>query len=319
MSDFFISYTSVDKEWAEWIAFTLEDEGYSVTLQSWDFRPGANFVLGMQQATSQATRTIIVLSPNYLESQFASPEWAAAFARDPQGLKRTLVPVIVRECKPDGLLSQIVHIDLTGKDENGARAELLEGIRLERAKPSSKPSFPGLRHRHTKPFPGSSAATGAISGKVYVPEIRRQPTDVEKKRFLRSAFETIQTYFELALQEFSRVTPGLEFDFQPVTALEFRVEIFLQGKSVAACRIWQGGMMPENGIYYAEGRHGFGSNSYNEVLTVANDKVDVALSSMMGSLDFSRASENINLNNMNGNEAAEYIWRRFVSNLERRR
>jgi len=35
----------------------------------------------------------MVLSPDYLKSQFASPEWAAAFADDPQGLKRKLVPV----------------------------------------------------------------------------------------------------------------------------------------------------------------------------------------------------------------------------------
>jgi hypothetical protein len=48
---FFISYTRVDEEWAEWIAWCLEEDGgYHVVVQVWDFRPGNNFVLLMQQA-----------------------------------------------------------------------------------------------------------------------------------------------------------------------------------------------------------------------------------------------------------------------------
>ena len=44
MPDFFISYTQEDRSWAEWIGWVLEEEGYAVTLQAWDFRPGGNFV-----------------------------------------------------------------------------------------------------------------------------------------------------------------------------------------------------------------------------------------------------------------------------------
>ena len=44
--DFFISYTSTDRPWAEWIAWQLEHEGFSVVIQAWDFRPGGNFFYG---------------------------------------------------------------------------------------------------------------------------------------------------------------------------------------------------------------------------------------------------------------------------------
>jgi TIR domain len=74
MTDFFISYNSVDKDWSEWIAYVLEEQGFSVVIQAWDFRPGANFVLEMQRAASEAHRTVMVLSPDYLQSQFASAE-----------------------------------------------------------------------------------------------------------------------------------------------------------------------------------------------------------------------------------------------------
>jgi TIR domain len=49
--DFFISYNGADKAWAEWIAWQLEEKGFSTILQAWDFRPGANFVLKMQEAS----------------------------------------------------------------------------------------------------------------------------------------------------------------------------------------------------------------------------------------------------------------------------
>ena len=98
MIDFFLSYNHADRPWVEWIAWQLEERSYTTILQAWDFRPGANFVLAMQQAAAQAERTIAVLSPNYLTSRFTQPEWAAAFARDPIGDKGLLLPVRVQAC-----------------------------------------------------------------------------------------------------------------------------------------------------------------------------------------------------------------------------
>jgi hypothetical protein len=46
----FLSYTGTDQAWAEWIAQTLEQAGYSVILQAWDFRPGDNFIQRMDEA-----------------------------------------------------------------------------------------------------------------------------------------------------------------------------------------------------------------------------------------------------------------------------
>lgn len=37
MTDFFISYTKADKEWAEWIGWVLEAARFKVVLQAWDF------------------------------------------------------------------------------------------------------------------------------------------------------------------------------------------------------------------------------------------------------------------------------------------
>ena len=109
--DFFISYTKTDRRWAEWVAWHLEKAGYTTVIQAWDFRPGGNFVLQMQKATARAERTIAVLSPDYLTSEFAQPEWQARFAEDSKGEKGLLVPVRVRECDPEGLLLRAILVE----------------------------------------------------------------------------------------------------------------------------------------------------------------------------------------------------------------
>jgi hypothetical protein len=154
MKDFFVSYTKTDKAWAEWIAWTLEAAGYSTVLQAWDFLPGSNFVLEMQRAATEANRTIAVLSQKYLESAFTQPEWAAAFAQDPQGKKQKLIPVRIAACELTGILAPIVYLDLVGLPEEDARAALL-GAFSARNKPSLPPAFPGATTPH-KPFPGTS-------------------------------------------------------------------------------------------------------------------------------------------------------------------
>ncbi len=155
--DFFISYNTADRAWAEWIAWELEEEGYTTILQDWDFRPGQNFIIRMSQAAKQAQRTIAILSPDYIGADYTQPEWAAAFARDPTGEKGLLVPVRVRECDLQGLLPQVIYIDLVGLEQQTARERLLFGVLRGRAKPMEKPVFPGIIPRSVteRPmFPG---------------------------------------------------------------------------------------------------------------------------------------------------------------------
>jgi len=43
--DFFISFNKADRDWAGWIAWTLEQHGYSVYFQDWDFATGSESAL----------------------------------------------------------------------------------------------------------------------------------------------------------------------------------------------------------------------------------------------------------------------------------
>ncbi len=140
--DFFISYAGVNRSWAEWIAVELEKAGFSTVIQSFDFRPGTDFVHEMQRAASSAGRTVAVLSPAYLDSRFGEAEWRAAFAKDPTGESGLLIPVRVQPCEPPGLLATRVYVDLVGIDESGARRKLLAAVDRGRPRPTTAP-FPG--------------------------------------------------------------------------------------------------------------------------------------------------------------------------------
>ena len=150
-----MSYTLADRSWAEWIAWQLEQAGYTTLIQAWDFRPGSNFVQEMDSATKGAERTISVLSPDYFNSGFTPSEWQAAFRRDPKDEQRLLAPIRVRQCDVEGLLGHIVSIDLVGQDEQEASARLLIGVRQERAKPRIPPVFPtGSQSLRIEALPG---------------------------------------------------------------------------------------------------------------------------------------------------------------------
>jgi tetratricopeptide (TPR) repeat protein len=143
-ADFFVSYTSADRAWAEWIAWQLQQAGSSVVLQAWDMVAGRDFVHEMQKATATAKRTIAVLSPAYLGSQFGEAEWRIAFASDPSGEQGLLVPVRVADFTPKGLLATRIYIDLVGKDRQAAHTALWDGLKGPVAVlPTEEPEFPG--------------------------------------------------------------------------------------------------------------------------------------------------------------------------------
>ena len=141
MRDIFVSYTQADKDWAEWIAWTLKKQGYSVHLQSWASLPGINWPIWMHDALNESPTVVVVLSNEFMRAIYTKPEFASAFVSDPTGRERKLIPVRVKECKPKGLLAAITYADLVGLPEREAEARLLEAIEPSR-KPSEECPFP---------------------------------------------------------------------------------------------------------------------------------------------------------------------------------
>lgn len=165
--DFFVSYTQEDRDWAEWIAWWLEEDGYRVLIQAWDMVAGSHWVSRMDQGVQRAARMVAVVSPDYLSSVYGGAEWQAVWAGDPQGQRRKLITVRIRGERPAGLLRGVVGIDLVGLPEAVARRRLRDEIAAAvqgRAKPSSRPPFPRAVLAEPR-FPGAIPEVFTVPGR----------------------------------------------------------------------------------------------------------------------------------------------------------
>lgn len=164
--DFFVSYAEADRGWAEWIAWQLEDAEFRVLLQAWDFVPGSNWISTMHAGVQHAIRTVVVLSPTYLNSVFGATEWQAAWKEDPDGGTKKLLPVRVAKCERPGLLAGVVSVDLFEMTEAEALRRLHSAVTAAikgRDKPDKRPLYPAQsRSRAVSDLPRFPAALPKI-------------------------------------------------------------------------------------------------------------------------------------------------------------
>ncbi|OHV42587.1 hypothetical protein BCD48_30825 [Pseudofrankia sp. BMG5.36] len=132
-----------------WIAWTLEAAGYRVHVEAWDAMAGSHSVELLSEAIKRSVRTVVVLSASYLGAARVQAQWQATWEADPQGLRRSLIPVRVEEIEPEGLLRGIKYIDLVGLTDDAARGRLVSEVEASllgrRGRPTSAPPFPGIR------------------------------------------------------------------------------------------------------------------------------------------------------------------------------
>ncbi|HHY2677051.1 TPA: toll/interleukin-1 receptor domain-containing protein [Bacillus toyonensis] len=171
--DFFISYNHKDEQHAEWISWILEEAGYTTIVQAWDFKSGNNFAVLMHQATSKSKHTLALVSNNYLGSQFTLAEWISAFVDDPTGEHQKLITVRIEDIKLEGLLKQILYIDLVGKGPEEATAAILEGVQTKRKKPTTPPPFPGIIQKKT------DVQNFSVEGEWYKPWIESRLKEIQ--------------------------------------------------------------------------------------------------------------------------------------------
>ena len=320
--DFFISYNSADKDYAEWIAWQLEEANYTTVIQAWDFRPGNDFILEMQKAASSANQTIAVLSDNYLNALYTHPEWSSAFADDPKGDKRKLIGVRVSKCQLEGMLKNRIYIDLAViSDKKTAKKILLEGVKEGRNKPASEPSFPGKTDEEEKPnFPGVGTKSD-LTNKTskYKPQIPIEMTDMEINDFIESAYKEIHTYFKDAIDELSQESERIQIRFKEINNYKFVSDIYIAGKHETSCKVW---LNRESYSQYSQIGFSHGSisinqdNSFNEILSISDNKYNLNLQAVMSAGFYGNNKPNFDYNSLSPQEAAEYLWRLYISVLE---
>ena len=132
------------------MAWQLNDAGYTVELDVWDWAAGQNFMTAMSDALSRCDRVVALFSAAYFErSRYTTEEWSAAALHVPGTGDNRLVPVRVAEVPTadmPAVLRPLVFRDLFGVGEEQARQILLEAVEGPR-RPDQKPVFPAPQAR----------------------------------------------------------------------------------------------------------------------------------------------------------------------------
>lgn len=101
--DFFVSYNSADVEFVERLVNTIEKEAYNGrTLRCffapWNIEPGENILLKIEDALSNSRFIGLIMSPDWLKSNWTTMERVIPVHEDPAGIKGRIIPILRRNC-----------------------------------------------------------------------------------------------------------------------------------------------------------------------------------------------------------------------------
>jgi TIR domain len=128
VANIFVSYTSKDRDWANWIGRELEALGHVPHIDHWEVSAGGNIMEWMEKRHHEANHVLCIVSETYLKKPYSSLErqagqWAAVTARP-----NFVLPVFIEPCEAPTLLAPFKRCDLHGLEEEEARASLYANI-----------------------------------------------------------------------------------------------------------------------------------------------------------------------------------------------
>jgi tetratricopeptide (TPR) repeat protein len=141
MADYFISYTSTDREWAHWIAKELEALGHTPHVYEWEVQGGDDIYRWMEQRHDAADHVLCVVSDDYLKAPFSTLERNAAMWQSARNRPGFVLFVVVRPARLPTLADHVRRCELFDVSEEAARIRLREFL-ARREKPQSA-AFPG--------------------------------------------------------------------------------------------------------------------------------------------------------------------------------
>jgi hypothetical protein len=116
--DAFISYSHKNSVWVRnTLLPRLEHEGLRVCIDFRDFEPGAPSLTEMERAVLQSRKTLLVLTPDYLASEWAEFENILASTLDPAARKRHVIPLLLKPCELPLRVRALNYLDFTRPHE----------------------------------------------------------------------------------------------------------------------------------------------------------------------------------------------------------
>jgi len=116
--DAFISYSHHDSPWVRDVLLPhLEGEGLRVCIDFRDFELGAPSLVNMENAVERSRKTLIVLTPEWVASEWTAFESLLVQTDDPAGRRARMIPLRLKPCEPPRRIAMLTPVDLTQASE----------------------------------------------------------------------------------------------------------------------------------------------------------------------------------------------------------
>ncbi len=124
--DVFISYSTADKAWVRGELLTRLQG-----LRIFEFQLGASRANEIERAVIESRKTLLVLTPGYVESEWEEFGSLLVQSLDPASRNQRFIPILKQPCELPLRLRQLIPVDLTDPDEDEIRiawAQLLTAL-----------------------------------------------------------------------------------------------------------------------------------------------------------------------------------------------
>lgn len=128
--DVFISYSHRDAEWVkDWLLPRLEAAGLSVCVDFRDFKIGVPSLINMENAVERSRKTLLVLTPNWVKSEWTKFESLLSQTDDPSGVRQRTLPMMLKKCQLPKRLRIFTYADFTDEKQwEGQLARVITAI-----------------------------------------------------------------------------------------------------------------------------------------------------------------------------------------------
>lgn len=154
--DVFISYSSGDSAWVRGeLLARIEQTGLRAFIDFRDFRRGAPSLTEMERGVRDCRNTLLVLTPDYINSGWCEIETLMLQTRDPANHTLRLLPLLKAKCDKPLRIGALTHIDFTDTADHGlAWRQLFTALgRSPTTEAPAAPEHSGWRLAHPYPMP----------------------------------------------------------------------------------------------------------------------------------------------------------------------
>ena len=123
-SDIFISYADADADWSHiWLMPKLRAQGLRVTSAN-DLLAGGAHIEQIAREAERSKHTLLVLSPNWVASEWETFTGLISHSTDPVGRQRRTIPLLRRVCQPPRSIARLVSADFVSENPSDWEKEL---------------------------------------------------------------------------------------------------------------------------------------------------------------------------------------------------